>query len=109
MFDKIPGLDTETVFGLLAASGGIARIVTGTSKDPRVSWWGELARILFVAMPIGVIAGHWASAVSQSEVLPYAASFTAGVISLNIVRFLLSSDGFAFIRTIIGGGKNGKS
>jgi hypothetical protein len=108
MFDKIPGLDVEAVFGLLAASGGIARIVTGTSSDPRVSWWGEMARIIFVAMPIGVIAGHWTKAVSQSEILPYAASFTAGVISLNIVRFLLSTEGFSLIRNLIGGSKNGK-
>ena len=110
MFDKIPGLENvEAVFGLLAASGGIARIVTGTSNDPRGSWWGELGRVVFVAMPIGVIAGHWVTSISESEILPYAASFTAGVISLNIVRFLLSAEGFSMIRTFIGGGKNGKS
>jgi len=102
MFDKIPGLDIEAVFGLLAASGGIARIVTGTSNDPRVSWWGEVGRILFVAMPIGIIAGHWVTTISSSEVLPYAGSFTAGVISLNIVRFLLSAEGFSMIRNLIG-------
>jgi hypothetical protein len=105
MFDKIPWLDVESVFALLAASGGIARIVTGTSLDPRVSWWGEVVRIVFVAMPIGVMAGHWVTSLSDSEVLPYAASFTAGVISLNIVRFLLSADGFNFIRSMFGGRK----
>lgn len=96
-------LDVETIFGLLAASGGMARILTGTNKDSKVSMLGEAGRILFVAMPIGILAGCWIQSVSSSEILPFAASFTAGVVSLNIVRFLVSPEGFALLRQIIGG------
>lgn len=99
-------LDVETVFALLAASGGIARIVTGTSNDPKVSVLGEVGRILFVAMPIGIISGLWVQSISSSEVLPYATSFSTGVISLNIVRFMLSPEGLQMIRNLIGRGPN---
>lgn len=104
MIDKLVGyLDTETIYALLAASGGIARIVSGTSRDPRVSTLGEVGRILFVALPIGIMSGMWVESYSSSEVLPYAATFTAGVVSLNIVRFVLSAEGLAYLKRLVGG------
>jgi len=109
MLDKLTeAIDIEIIFAILAASGGIARVVTGTSNDPKVSWCGELGRILFVAMPVGIIAGMWVLSAYQSEVMSLAACFTAGVVSLNIVRFLVSNEGLAYLRSIIGVKKDGK-
>ena len=106
MLSKLASVfDVETVFALLAASGGIARIVAGTSNDPKVSTLGEVGRILFVAMPIGIISGLWVQSKFSSEVLPYAASFSAGVIRLNIVRFMLSPEGLKLMRNLIGRGQ----
>jgi zinc transporter ZupT len=96
-------LSQEALLSVLAASGGIARIVVGTNKIPNISWVGEVARILFVALPVGVMSGLYIMTKSQSAVLPLAASFSAGVVSLNIVRFLLSAEGLQFLRKVIGG------
>ena len=101
-------LSPEVMCGILAASGGIARIVVGTSNDPKTSLCGEVARILFVAMPVGIFAGLYVQAEYSSTILPFAASFTAGVCSLNIVRFLLSADNIKLIRDFIGGRFSGK-
>jgi hypothetical protein len=104
MFEKLQGLlDIEAIFGLLAASGGIARIIAGTSKDPSISVWAEAARVLFIALPLGIIVGLWVQDSYSSRVLPLAASFTAGVVSLNVVRFMLSSEGLSLFKTLLGG------
>jgi hypothetical protein len=113
MLEKLTSsIDIELIFGLLAASGGIARIVTGTNGDPKVSWVGEAGRVIFVAMPVGIIAGMWILSKYNSEVLAFAACFTAGVISLNLVRFLASNEGFSMVKNFMirnfSGGKNEK-
>jgi len=96
-------ISQEALLGVLAASGGIARIVVGTHKIQDVSWVGEAARILFVALPVGIMSGLYIMTKFQSPVLPLAASFSAGVVSLNVVRFLLSAEGLKMLRSFIGG------
>lgn len=98
-------ISIEFIFAILAASGGIARVVTGTSNDPKVSWWGEVGRILFVAMPVGIIAGMWVLAEYNSEVMSLAACFSAGVVSLNVVRFLVSNEGLNYLKSFLGAKK----
>ena len=102
MFDKFfESLTTEVVFGLLAVSGGIARILVGTGTDPNITFVGEAARLIFVALPIGVICGLWVQDISSSDIVPLAASFAAGVLSLNVVRFMLSDDGLGLLKSFI--------
>lgn len=109
MFDRFfNSLTTEVVFGVLAVSGGIARILVGTGNDPNITFVGEVARLIFVALPIGVICGLWAQDVSSSDVIPLAASFAAGVLSLNVVRFMLSDDGLVLLKSFIKRFFNGK-
>lgn len=100
----------ELVLAFLAASGGIARVITGTTPVcHRTTWLGETGRVVFVAMPVGIMSAMYVATFCQVASVLYATSFTAGIISLNIVRFIGSPEGFKtikeFIINILGGGK----
>ena len=104
-------VSTEVLFSFLAASGGIARIVAIKSDgngNSQFSLGGEILRIIFVAMPVGILAGMYVKGACDAPVLPYATTFSAGVLSLSLVRFILSAEGLKAMNTvllrIIGGG-----
>jgi len=100
----------EAMLAFLAASGGIARVVVGTTPAcQKTTLWGEAARVLFIAMPVGILSAMYVSTICNSVPVSYATSFTAGVISLNVTRFISSPEGFKalkdFIIRLLGGGK----
>ncbi len=107
---ELHDLATLEIFFLLicAASGGIGRLVvqdyTCDSISCVVIAW-EVLRLLFVALPVGIIAGLWTKYTfgngNPNDMLPYAATFCAGVLSLSFVTFLSSPEGVYFIRSLI--------
>ena len=93
----------EALLGFLAAFGGVTRIVVAGKDNDSIA--REIGIVVFCSVPVGVLTGLHVSSISHSPVLPLASAFAAGVISLKVVRFLLSSKGFEIIKRLISGGK----
>ena len=83
-------MSNEALLGFLAASGGIVRgLVVGIADSKTLI--REAGIVLFCSIPVGVLLGlHIKTVADNNGVLPMAASFAGGVLSLKIVRLLLT-------------------
>lgn len=95
-------ISNEFLLAFLAASGGIARVITGTTPiRTKTSFCGEAVRVMFCAMPVGIMSAMYVATICKEPTVSYAVSFTAGVISLNIVRFISTPEGFKAVKDIL--------
>jgi len=95
-------MSTEFSLAIIAASGGVARVVTGTTPIcDKTTVLGEAIRVLFVAMPIGIMSALYVATICVEPSVSYATAFTSGVVSLNIVRFISTPQGFNMIKNLI--------
>ncbi len=110
LLQELYGLATVEIVLLIscAASGGIARLAAQDWKCDSFTVLiilMEVLRVVFIAVPVGVMCGLWTKYQfgddKPHDVLPYAATFCSGVVSLSFVAFLSSKEGIQMIKNFV--------
>ena len=68
------------------ALGGLSRLLAGVGPQERL--WVEIARIVFIAMPVGWLVGPLLIEQGFTDLQAYGGASVSGVMALNLVRGL---------------------